>query len=150
MILDILDRWTSYTWPNSRFQKGFAYLETLEPVAVKDGKVLLEGEELFCIFEEYETTPAEGHRFETHRRYADIQVLLEGQETILWAPREGLRLAEAYTPDIEFQHLTDDAASVVLTPGRFCVFFPQDAHAPCIAFGEPCRVRKVVIKVCLD
>ena len=146
MILDTLDNWKKHLWPGDRFRAGFEFLQSLSP-DVEDGKVELDGKNLFCAIETYETTSVEGHEFESHHDYADIQCLLEGEESILWAPREGLTVTKAYEPDIEFQALTEAPTELVLEPGLFCVLFPQDAHAPCVAHGAPRRVKKAVIKV---
>lgn len=146
MIFDTMDHWKDYNLPGERFQKGFEFLEALDP-GIADGKYEIDGKNLFCAIETYETTPAAGHDFENHREYADIQCLLKGEESILWMPREGLTVTIPYEPDIEFQALTPAPTDLVLIPGRFCVLFPQDAHAPGVAHGAPCTVRKAVVKV---
>ena len=146
MFLDILENWRKYTWANERFNAGFEYLESLDP-AVANGTYELQGKDLYCIIQSYDTTPAEGHEFEAHRDYADIQYLFEGQESILWAPLKGLTVTKPYVPDIEFYSLTPAPTDLVLSPDQFCVLMPQDAHAPCIAYKSPCKVRKAVLKV---
>ncbi len=147
MILDTLDNWKDYEWANERFVRAFAYLEALDP-NLPDGKYAIEGDDVFCLMQTFETTPAEGHEFEAHRDFADIQYLVSGEESILWAPTPELTtVTKPYKPDIEFYGLTPGATDLVLTAGRFCVLFPQDAHAPCIAHGAPCTVRKAVVKV---
>ncbi|MCC6695815.1 MAG: YhcH/YjgK/YiaL family protein [Candidatus Hydrogenedentes bacterium] len=146
MILDVLKNWRQYTWVNTRFNAGFEYLDALDP-AVADGTYEIQGRDLYCMLQSFDTTPVEGHEFEAHREYADIQYVLEGTESILWAPREGLALTKPYTPDIEFFSLTPAPTDLVLSPGQFAVFMPDDAHAPCVAYKTPCRVRKAVLKV---
>jgi len=45
--------------------------------------------------------------------------------------------------DIRFFH--DAAASWISTPpGAFCIFFPEDAHAPLVSNGN---IRKAIFKV---
>ena len=61
-------------------------------------------------------------------------------------------LADIYCPirsgtDIAFYG--GDFAPLPLTPGRWMLLFPQDAHAPQIALGTPSRVRKAVAKILL-
>jgi len=145
MVFDALEQWQSYDWP-TRFTKAFEFLLSLDN-SIDDGKHLLEGDDLFCNIETYQTTPRVGHEFETHRQYADIQMLLSGEEVILWTPAVGLTVTKPYEPDIEFQELIPEAMELVLKPSLFCVFLPQDAHAPCIAHGGPATVRKAVMKV---
>ena len=76
-----------------------------------------------------------------------IQYMLDGVESILWAPQPSLKVTKPYEPDIEFYALTPDPVDVILSAGRFCVLLPEDAHAPCIAHGTPGKVRKAVVKV---
>ena len=146
MIMDKLIRWDKYPWPSDRFVKAFRYLETLTPDA-PEGRTEIDGTNIYCMIQPYETRAWEGQRFEAHRDYADIQFMLDGEESILWAPTETLTVVQPYAPDIEFYDLTPAPTDLVLTSGIFCVLFPQDAHAPCLQHGGPRTVRKAVVKV---
>jgi len=146
MILDTLGNWKNYSWTQPRFQAGFEYLEALDP-ATADGTYPIDGDDVYCIVQTYESMPREGQEFEAHRDFADIQYIISGEESILWAPRPELTVTKPYEPDIEFQALIPAPTDLVLSAGRFCVLFPDDAHAPCIAHGQPCTVRKAVVKV---
>ena len=146
MIMDMLSRWNAYQWAPENFQKGFRFLETLSP-DTPDGRVEIDGETVFCMIQSYDARPWDGERFEAHRLYADIQLLLAGEESILWAPVEDLQEIEAYQPDAAFYALTPTPTELVLTPGIFCAFLPADAHAPCLQHSAPSRVRKAVVKV---
>jgi YhcH/YjgK/YiaL family protein len=146
MIMDTLLRWNSYPWMNARFEDAFRFLENLKADA-PEGRTEIDGKNIFCMIQPYETRAREGQRFEAHREYADIQMILEGEESILWSPVDSLTVVQAYEPDIEFYELTPEPTDLVLTPGVFCVLFPQDAHAPCIQHGASSTVRKAVVKV---
>ena len=85
-------------------------------------------------------------RLEAHRKYIDIQYLIEGVEEMGWSARlRCQQLPGQYDSekDIEF---FGDAPDTYLTvhPGEFVIFFPDDAHAPLIGTGE---IHKIVIKV---
>ena len=56
-------------------------------------------------------------------------------------------MVEPYKPDAEMYALDQDPTDIVLKPGRFCVLFPQDAHAPCTIHVEKQKVRKAVVKI---
>jgi len=146
MIMDVLSRWNHYYWLNERFEESFRFLEMLAP-GTPDGRHDIDGDNVYCMIQSYETKSREGQQFEAHRQYADIQMVLEGEESILWAPADGLETVRPYEPDIAFFALTPTPAELVLTPSVFCVFFPQDAHAPCLRHGGITRVRKAVVKV---
>ena len=91
------------------------------------------------------------YKFEAHRKYVDIQCLLEGQENIESTVLNGLTVDMPYDAekDVEFYAQTDNQKIVThLMPGIFAAFFPQDAHMPGVSVGgSPAFVKKVVVKI---
>ena len=146
MVYDLISNWRYYAWPGERFAAAFSYLESLAADS-PDGRVEIDGDNVFCMVQAYETKPRDGARYEAHRDYADIQVLLDGSESVLWAPQNELTVVQPYEPDIEFYALDENPADIVLSPGRFVVLYPQDAHAPCLHHVRQQNVRKAVIKI---
>lgn len=146
MIHDLMTHWRDYNWLSERFNVGFYYLERL-PENAPEGKYEIDGENVFCNVQVYDTKPREEQKYEAHHDYADIQIVLQGEESVLWAPQKGLTVVKPYETDYELYALDKDPTDVVLKPGRFVVLFPQDAHAPCTVHGSIQKVRKAVIKV---
>jgi YhcH/YjgK/YiaL family protein len=93
------------------------------------------------------TRPAAEAPLEAHRAYIDVQVVLEGVDTLGWAPVAACReIAQPYDPAKDIVFFRDAPQALLqLLPGQLAVFFPEDAHAPLIGGGE--RIRKVVVKV---
>ena len=58
-------------------------------------------------------------------------------------------VANEYDPKIDCAFYSGDGNKAVLKQGEFMVFFPQDAHKPCV-MSEENRSRKVVVKVMLE
>jgi len=146
MIMDVLSRWNNYHWENERFVKAFKFLETLKTDAA-EGRTEIDGENIFCMVQAYETNTWEGRQFESHRQYADIQLVLDGEESILWAPADSLKVVKPYEPDIMFYDLAPASTELVFTSGIFAVFYPTDAHAPCLQHVSKSTARKAVVKV---
>lgn len=146
MIHDLIANWRHYNWPSERFNVGFYHLERL-PESSPEGRIDIDGDNVYCMIQNYETKPREEQKYEAHRNYADIQIVLQGTESILWAPQKELKIAKPYETDAEFYDLEDNPTDIVLKPGRFCVLFPQDAHAPCTIHVKKQKVRKAVIKI---
>jgi biofilm protein TabA len=146
MIMDVLSRWNNYQWNNERFETAFTFLEGLKTDA-PDGRTEIDGDNVFCTVQAYETNVWEGQRFESHRLYADIQLLLDGEESILWAPSDALKVVQPYEPDVMFYGLAPTSTELAFSPGIFAVFYPTDAHAPCLQHGSKSTVRKAVVKV---
>ena len=98
----------------------------------------------------YLTEPAEQRKWESHRRYLDIQYLVSGLECIPVAPVGALPVATPYDDEQDVSFYADGSAptpSLVLEAGMFAIFFPQDAHRPNIAVTAPVATRKIVVKV---
>lgn len=107
------------------------------------------GEGAFANVQEYETRLQS--KYELHRRYIDVQLLTRGEEIIYVAP-----VADALEPQGEFDEQNDfilyaSARSPEqrrVSPESYQLLFPSDAHMPCMAIdGNPCPVRKVVVKI---
>ena len=99
--------------------------------------------------DEYTTNPLAECKFEAHKKYIDIQLLLSGEEKIETAFTDELDITEPYDEnrDVMFLADTENKAVVPLKKGYFALFNPTDAHKPQIAFSIPEKVKKVVVKI---
>jgi YhcH/YjgK/YiaL family protein len=134
-----------------RIQAGLDWLREWDP-SREDGHHQVRGDEVFALVASYHTGPATEKRFETHRRYLDLQYLASGRERILYAPAAGLLIETPYDAerDIAFYAEPKASSSLLLGEGDLALFYPEDAHKPgCMAGGRD-AVRKVVVKVLLE
>ena len=59
---------------------------------IADGHYEIDGEKIFANVSSYEPKEFNGDmRFEAHKKYADLQAVLEGEERIDWAPLGSLK-----------------------------------------------------------
>jgi YhcH/YjgK/YiaL family protein len=146
MILDTLTQADRYHTLHPLFARAFEFLRGTDLLALAPGRHTVQGEELFAIVEACAGRTRAEAKLECHRRYIDIQLVLEGIDEMGWKP-----LTECAAPitdhdtarDIRF--FDDVPSSWVATPaGSFCIFFPADAHAPLVSDG---MIRKVVMKI---
>lgn len=114
-----------------------------------DGRKVIEGDRCYATVSTVETHAKGVNGYETHRRYADVQVVLEGAERIDLGGDLVPRGPYQEDKDIRFfdGELRDVWHGV---PGWFVVFLPGEAHEPCLAEGAPARVRKVVCKIRME
>jgi biofilm protein TabA len=149
MIVDQLSQQQQYPYGDA-WNTAFAFLQTLD-ADTEDGRHSLQGEDIYAMIESYETKSPESARPEAHRRYVDIQMLLSGTECIKWWPTRDLTVVQPFVPENDIAFYDQPKASgipVELAPGRFAVFFPEDAHMPGLqTVGTPTPVKKVVIKI---
>lgn len=148
MLLDELENWPGcFALP--AWQEAMEFLARLGPDAA-DGDYAIRGRDIFARVFSYATRPLPEAVLEAHRQYVDIQAMLVGAEVQARCPVRGLRVKTAYDPAVDaefFEHPAQYAATWLLAPGMFAVFFPQDAHLTQGQAGAPAPARKVVVKV---
>jgi biofilm protein TabA len=151
MILDSLQHASRYAALGPSFARAFDYLAGTRFETLKDGRHEIDGDSVYALLSSYSTAAPQTKKLEAHRRYADIQVLLQGEETILWTPLEGLQAEGEYQADKDIIFFRDRAgagtAQLSLHPGLFALFLAWDAHKPGCSLQRPEAVRKVVVKV---
>jgi YhcH/YjgK/YiaL family protein len=150
MIAAALKDLGGYRGLNPNLDTAIAWLEAGGWEALPLGKADVDGEKVYALVQSYETKRSEAARYESHRQYLDIQVLVSGKELIEVTDRDGLKASEPYKPDIEFYETPEPnpCFSMALAPGEALVLFPEDAHRPCLAAGGgPESVKKLVLKI---
>lgn len=93
--------------------------------------------------------PAENANLEAHRKYIDIHVPLDGEETMGWAPVEMLDdVLSVYDAEADFELFGNPSHSLFpVRVGQLAIFYPEDAHAPNIGTGSH---HKYCVKVPVD
>lgn len=130
---------------------AFRFLAEKDLSGIAPGRYELQGEALFVNVDEYQTRDEEDTRYEAHRTYADIQYLVSGTEGIGVVPLELTTVTEPYDAEKDITFLESPADNYrIADQGTFFIFFPGDAHRPCVKKGVKMPVRKVVVKVRID
>ena len=144
MIIDELASAGRYACLNENFARAVRFLKETDLDSLPFGTFAVDGENVYAMMQEYETRAGEP-KFESHDRYADIQLVLEGRERFAfgWDPSMGPLEAGK---DLRFGTV-NGTVDFVLEKDRFAIFLPGEAHAPGLADKVPARCRKLVVKV---
>jgi len=121
-------------------------MPTDPPIGIQE----LRGSSMYVNVHGYETEPREKRRYESHRRYVDLQYGIRGGELIDWLPIEELEPSDEYNASKDVRHYrlpSAPGATFWLWPGSFAIFFPGDGHMPKVSDGINARVDKLVIKI---
>lgn len=132
------------------WEKALAYLRDTDLDTVAPGKYYLDDKIVFAIVSENNPKEIDNVKWEAHRNYIDIQYVIKGKEKMGIAPLEGSASESPFNiaDDIGFYNITEtNARYFVASPGTMFIFFPQDAHRPCIKTDEINSDKKVVIKI---
>ena len=147
MIIDSLDHLSLY-------EKAFPSLVTVQKILSSENLLEKEvgsysTEDANCRYNicEYNTTD-QYKDFEIHKKEADVQIMLTGNEFMVASKRDSAKDASPSDSesDIHFvggPHIVSFRAE----PGYFAIFFPGEPHAPGLALDKPQGAKKVVFKL---
>jgi YhcH/YjgK/YiaL family protein len=105
---------------------------------------------VFAIEQVYETRPRVDGFFESHRKYIDLQVVIEGEEAIEVIDAARIAVRDPFDPERDLVTYADtaEASRLRLGAGLAAIFFPVDVHMPTLRVAaDPVLVRKVVVKI---
>lgn len=151
MFIGTLERWnTDKKYLPNIFQPVIAFLNSMDPQAITPGTHLIQGQDIFANVDCGKGKPLHERRFELHRRYADVQMLLAGHERQDYATSVAGDVLEnrLEKDDVAFYDVTGQIQSLRMHPGMFVIYFPGELHAPGLRDGDNDEdYKKIVVKV---
>lgn len=99
--------------------------------------------------QEYYTKDKQNCIAESHRKYVDVQWMVEGEEKILVSDISRLAQQEEYNEetDISLWRSVENMMQIVLQSGTYTVLYPENVHMGCVALYKSTRVKKIVGKI---
>lgn len=150
MIFDTLENAYLYYGLSEELKACFDFLNQIDLKEFSQRKENVT-DKSFALFQMYDTKDHESPRLENHKKYIDLQYMVEGHETIEIAEANNLKVETPYqeSSDICFFKDPEIKAKLNFYPGNFAVFYPNDAHKPGLQLleGNPVAVKKIVIKI---
>jgi YhcH/YjgK/YiaL family protein len=108
-----------------RWDKAFLFLSEQNLPKLEKGRYELESADLFVNVDEYVTRNEEDVLFEAHKKYADIQVLVSGEEKIGVLPLRATTVTIPYAEEKDIMFLMSNGENYrQAVPGKFFLFFP--------------------------
>lgn len=130
--------------------KAVDYLCTHTLETPQAGRYEIAGEQLYMNVFDYSTIAEENAFFEAHRKYADIHILVSGEEHIGVSDMSKVS-AKRYEEEQDFYEIEGPVEQYIkLIPGKALILLPEDAHKVKLAVGSPTAVKKIVLKVYVD
>lgn len=146
MIFDTLTNVDNYKGLG-RVYTALKFLSETDFSKMDLGRYELDGDNIFYMVQSYDTDPSKTVS-ESHRKYIDIQFMVEGEEIIGVADissEKGLTEAKEEN-DVWFYNCKTEP--LTLSAGKYMVLYPNDLHCPGVATnGKALTCRKVVVKV---
>lgn len=131
-----------------RWAAAFEFLARTDLDSLEAGVYPIMGNEVYAMVSEYETKTAEEARYESHRKFADIQHLITGSEGMGLGMAESAVVSEPYSEKQDVMFYNSLNGQIHPADSKvFFIFFPSDAHQPCLSLTHKEKVKKIVIKV---
>ena len=149
MIFDTLKNIGCYRGLSANMDRAIETLLNTDFSALEAGRYEVDGDNVFFMIQEPQLKEEEEALYEVHRKYADIQLALTDGEVILALPIGQIEEWQAFdeAKDIGFSANAEPGIPLEMKKDCFAVFFPQDAHMPCLRGGDEKKCRKAVVKV---
>lgn len=133
------------------WDQAFQFLKTADLKNLPLGKQELEGQHLFITVSEYYGKKKEEAKYEAHKKYIDIQYVIEGEEIIGLTTHDKVTVTEPYIEEKDIEFYSSEAGDYIkATPENFFLFFPDDVHRPSITTGDSVLIKKLVVKILID
>jgi len=148
MIYDNIRNIDNYMGISSNLDNAFYYLKTMDISNLKPGKNEIIGDKLFVMLFDYTTIDPSEAVYEAHKKYVDIQLVLKGHEYIRCFPKNEAEVTQSYDEkgDVELFKISD-GLDLLLRPGNFVLYMPEEIHAPKIKTTDSSEITKVVLKI---
>lgn len=106
-------------------------------------------DKIFVLEQVFYTKNREECFIESHRKYIDFQLILEGVEEMEYIDIDKLSVDIPYdsSKDLIIYSMTDNTSKFVLEKADLAIFFPDDAHIGLPMYKEKNLVYKTVIKL---
>jgi len=145
MILDNIENAELYYCINPGFKKAFEFLKQ-ENVRDLEGTVEIDGDRVYAIIVRAEGRGHEGAEIELHKKYIDIQFGIAGINEFGWKPAsECVTVTKPFDEADDYGFYGEEPdVWVLVRPGQFAIFFPEDGHTP---KGGTGTLHKIVVKV---
>lgn len=133
------------------WDQAFQFLKTANLHEMPLGKQELEGKHLFVSVDDYITKDKSETKYESHRKYIDLQYVIEGEELMGLTTLDKVKVSEPYNEekDLAFYEF-EGGEYITTTPKNFVIFFPEDLHRPVMKVNENSRVKKIVVKILIE
>ena len=150
MIVDHVSQIARYAKLGKHFPAAVDFIRNCNPETLPEGVFQIDGSHVYGLVKTstYDKPPA---TWEAHRKYCDIQLVIEGNEVFGYCPLAGVDEEAVYneTKDAAlFAGLT--GINIELSPQQFVIFLPHEFHLPGGIGRSGGSCRKLILKVEAD
>lgn len=143
-----------------KFEKAFLYIQKLQDknsleykslanIGLDECNKIVLDENCFLLEQAYITKDKKDCFFESHRKYIDIQYIFEGSEIMEVENINKLQITQEYNESLDFAKYEQkpNNSTLIINENELAIFYPNDAHMPCIKVDNNQKIIKAVFKI---
>ncbi|AZS16824.1 YhcH/YjgK/YiaL family protein [Paenibacillus lutimineralis] len=154
MILGDLSKWEKEKWAYAPIlHKAVDYLRTTDLENADIGTYSLLGDDMFAMIQQANTVVPQERKSEHHAKYIDVQMVVTGEEIHVVARQSELNVPvedQLTDRDYALYEWVENEFELLLKPGMFVIYFPDDLHRPACSHTGGMETKRVVIKINRD
>jgi biofilm protein TabA len=140
----------SYYKFKSRWDMAFKFLKDND-LTTLTGTHNIDSTNVYVIAVDYNSKDKSDTRYESHKRYVDIQYVAVGEEMMGKTTMDSAEVAVPYSEANDIAYYKFDGGNYYkATPKNFFIFFPGELHRPSIKVGESVPIKRIVVKVLVE
>ena len=129
------------------WDKAFAYFRDTNLDQLTPGKYPVDGENVFASVTDNPTKEYDKTNWESHRKYIDMQYVVQGAEKIGVVALDKATVTKPYDEARDNANYSAEGKLYEAKPGTIYIFFPNDVHRPNIKADGFDKDKKLVLKV---
>lgn len=147
MIYCKISELSRYISCSTYMKKAIEFIMAQDLNALPFGKTVIDGEKVFINKSKIETKKSYELKYESHKKYIDIQIDLDGNESI-YISNGDCDCIETYkeAEDYALYNYCEPDLTVKLNKNFCAIIFPNEIHMPCVK-DKARLLIKCVIKV---
>jgi YhcH/YjgK/YiaL family protein len=146
VIIDKIENYGQYSLIGKKIGSALEYIWNTDFGPLENGRHEIGGDEMYLLLSEYLTKDAAECKIEAHRKYIDVQYMIEGTEQVGYVPLARQVPVTDYDEKNDYILYKGQVSYIDFNEGMFAIFFPGDLHMPGVGKKES-QVRKAVVKV---
>jgi len=136
-----------YNANKAAWDKAFAYFRDTNLDQLTPGKYPVDGDNVTASVTENPTKDYDKTNWESHRKFIDMQYVVQGAEKIGVVPLDKATVTKPYDEARDNANYSAEGTLYEAKPGTIYIFFPTDVHRPNIKVDGVEKDKKLVLKV---
>ena len=136
-----------YQHNKTYWDEAFTFLKTHDLATLAVGRYAIDSNNVYAMVTENPTKNFDSTKWESHKNYIDLQMVIKGEEKIGVAPVSALTVTMPYDATKDLANYSGEGELYEAKPGSFFLFFPSDAHRPNSTPNYHKPDKKIVVKI---